>query len=198
MEHLATNKGFTGEIVKTVSGSDLIPRVAKLLGRSVYETPIGYKYIGDRMLNAEVMIGGEESGGIGYGTHIPERDALLSALYVLEAVVQSGKDLSEIYRELEEKTGFHANYDRIDFPLPNMEVRGKLLARLAEETPQKIAGKSVKDCLTVDGYKFRLEDDSWLLIRFSGTEPVLRLYCQADNMIEVRKTLEWARDWASS
>lgn len=198
IQHLAQSKGFTGEIVKTVSGSDLIPKVAKLFDRSVYETPIGYKYIADRMLNAEVMIGGEESGGIGYGTHIPERDALLSALYVLEAVVQSGKDLSTIYGELEEKTGFHANYDRIDLPLASMEVRAKLLKRLTEEAPQKIAGKLVTDCLTVDGYKFRLEDGSWLLIRFSGTEPVLRLYCQADNMVEVRKTLEWARDWANS
>ncbi len=198
IQHLVQNKGFTGEIVKTVSGSDLIPKIAKLFNLSVYETPIGYKYIADRMLNAEVMIGGEESGGIGYGTHIPERDALLSALYVLEAVVQSGKDLSEIYGELEQKTEFHANYDRIDLPLASMEVRGKLLERLANEAPQIVAGKAVKDCLTVDGYKFRLEDESWLLIRFSGTEPVLRLYCQADNMIEVRKTLEWARDWANS
>ncbi len=198
IQHLAQNKGFTGEIVKTVSGSDLIPRVAELYGRSVYETPIGYKYIGDRMLNAEVMIGGEESGGIGYGTHIPERDALLSALYVLEAVVQSGKDLSQIYSELEDKTGFTAKYDRIDLPLASMEVRAKLLDRLANDTPQTVAGKSVKDCLSIDGYKFRLEDDSWLLIRFSGTEPVLRLYCQAATMPEVHKTLEWARDWANS
>ena len=198
IQHLAQNKGFTGEIVKTVSGSDLIPRLAKLYDRSVYETPIGYKYIADRMLNAEVMIGGEESGGIGYGTHIPERDALLSALYVLEAVVQSGKDLSDIYAELQEKTGFTATYDRIDLPLASMEVRAKLLERLANETPQEVAGKSVKDCLSIDGYKFRLEDESWLLIRFSGTEPVLRLYCQADTMPEVHKTLEWAKDWANS
>ncbi|HHP7232642.1 MAG TPA: phosphoglucomutase/phosphomannomutase family protein, partial [Xenococcaceae cyanobacterium] len=169
IQHLAQNKGFTGEIVKTVSGSDLIPLVAQLYNRSVYETPIGYKYIGDRMLNAEVMIGGEESGGIGYGTHIPERDALLSALYVLEAVVQSGKDLSAIYQELQEKTQFTATYDRIDLPLANMEVRAKLLERLANETPPEIAGKKVTDCLSIDGYKFRLEDDSWLLIRFSGT-----------------------------
>ncbi len=198
IQHLAQNKGFTGEIVKTVSGSDLIPRLAKLYDRSVYETPIGYKYIADRMLNAEVMIGGEESGGIGYGTHIPERDALLSALYVLEAVVQSGKDLSDIYAELQEKTGFTATYDRIDLPLASMEVRAKLLERLANETPQEVAGKSVKDYLSIDGYKFRLEDESWLLIRFSGTEPVLRLYCQADTMPEVHKTLEWAKNWANS
>ena len=198
IQHLAENKGFTGEIVKTVSGSDLIPRIAKLYEREVYQTPIGYKYIGDRMLNAEVMIGGEESGGIGYGTHIPERDALLSALYILEAVVEYGKDLGAIYAQLEEKTGFSAQYDRIDLPLANMEVRAKLLDRLSQDAPTEIAGKSVKDCLDIDGYKFRLEDDSWLLIRFSGTEPVLRLYCQADNMTEVRKTLEWARDWANS
>ena len=198
IQHLAQSKGFTGEIVKTVSGSDIIPRIAKLYDRDVYETPIGYKYIGDRMLNAEVMIGGEESGGIGYGTHIPERDALLSALYVLEAVVESGKDLGAIYAELEETTGFSAQYDRIDLPLPSMDVRAKLLDRLTQDTPTEVAGKKVKDCLSIDGYKFRLEDDSWLLIRFSGTEPVLRLYCQASTMAEVGKTLEWARDWANS
>jgi phosphomannomutase len=198
IEHLAERKGFTGEIVKTVSGSDLIPRLAQSYGRSVYETPIGYKYIGDRMLQAEVMIGGEESGGIGYGTHIPERDALLSALYVLEAVVQSGEELGTIYQRLQEKTDFTAHYDRIDLPLANMEVRAKLLARLQNQTPQEVAGMPVIDCLDVDGYKFRMDGNTWLLIRFSGTEPVLRLYCQATTMAEVKKVLEWARDWANS
>jgi phosphomannomutase len=198
IEHLSQKKGFTGEIVKTVSGSDLIPRLAKLYNLSVYETPIGYKYIADRMLSAEVLIGGEESGGIGYGTHIPERDALLSALYVLEAVVESGQDLSEIYKQLAEKTDFIATYDRIDLPLASMEVRAKLLEKLQNEPLKEVAGKSVVHCLDVDGYKLRLEDDSWLLIRFSGTEPVLRLYCQAPTMVEVKKTLEWARDWANS
>ena len=198
IEHLAERKGFEGEIVKTVSGSDLIPRLAESYGRKVYETPIGYKYIGDRMLQAEVMIGGEESGGIGYGTHIPERDALLSALYVLEAVVESGEDLGTIYKRLQQKTDFTAHYDRIDMPLANMEVRAKLLDRLKNETPQEVAGMPVIDCLDIDGYKFRMSDMTWLLIRFSGTEPVLRLYCQAPTMPEVQKVLEWARDWANS
>ena len=198
IEHLAEHKGFKGEIVKTVSGSDLIPRLAEAYGRSVYETPIGYKYIGDRMLQAEVMIGGEESGGIGYGTHIPERDALLSALYVLEAVVESGEDLGAIYKRLQQKTNFTANYDRIDLPLANMDVRGKLLERLKNETPTEVAGMPVQDCLDIDGYKFRMSEMTWLLIRFSGTEPVLRLYCQAPTMPEVKKVLEWARDWANS
>ena len=160
IEHLAERKGFKGEIVKTVSGSDLIPRLAKSYGRSVYETPIGYKYIGDRMMQAEVMIGGEESGGIGYGTHIPERDALLSALYVLEAVMESGEELGTIYRRLQQKTDFTAHYDRIDLPLPNMEVRAKLLERLKTETPQEVAGMPVIDCLDVDGYKFRMSNST--------------------------------------
>ena len=198
IEHLAERKGFTGEIVKTVSGSDLIPRLAESYGRSVYQTPIGYKYIGDRMLQAEVMIGGEESGGIGYGTHIPERDALLSALYVLEAVVESKEELGTIYKRLQQKTNFTAHYDRIDLPLANMDVRAKLLERLKNETPQTVAGMPVVDCLDVDGYKFRMDDNTWLLIRFSGTEPVLRLYCQAATMPEVQKILEWARNWANS
>lgn len=198
IEHLAQRKGFTGEIVKTVSGSDLIPRLAASYGRSVYETAIGYKYIADRMLNAEVMIGGEESGGIGYGTHIPERDALLSALYILEAVVESGEDLGSIYARLQQKTDFTAVYDRIDLPLASMDVRSKLLERLKNDTPREVAGMRVIDCLAVDGYKFRMNDLTWLLIRFSGTEPVLRLYCQAPTMPEVRQVLEWARDWANS
>lgn len=198
IDHLAKRKGFTGEIIKTVSGSDIIPRLADLYNLSIYETPIGYKYIADRMLNAEVLIGGEESGGIGYGTHIPERDALLSALYVLEAVVESGQDLGQYYRQLQEKTDFYNAYDRIDLPLANMEVRAKLLERLETEPLTEIAGQAVTNCDTTDGYKYRLTDGSWLLIRFSGTEPVLRLYCESLTMKQVYQTLNWAKHWANS
>ncbi|NCS04426.1 MAG: phosphoglucomutase/phosphomannomutase family protein [Microcystis aeruginosa G13-11] len=183
IEHLAGKKGMRGEIVKTVSGSDLIPKLASLYGLSVFETPIGYKYIADRMLTTPVLIGGEESGGVGYGTHIPERDALLSALYVLEAVVESGQDLSDLYAQLQDKTGFHSEYDRIDLPLANMEARDQLITALDREPLREIAGKQVTDCNTMDGYKFRLEDGSWLLIRFSGTEPVLRLYCESSTLL---------------
>lgn len=198
IDHLATRKGFTGEIVKTVSGSDLFPRLAHLYNLSVYETPIGYKYIADRMLNAEVLIGGEESGGVGYGTHIPERDALLSALYILEAVVESGEDLGQYYGKLQKKTDFFNVYDRIDLPLASMAVRAKLVERLQTESLTKIAGQTVTDCDTTDGYKFRLTDGSWLLIRFSGTEPVLRLYCESLTLKQVHQILNWAKEWASS
>ena len=196
IDHLTLRRGFSGEIVKTVSGSDLIPRVAALHNLSLFETPVGYKYIADRMLAADVLLGGEESGGIGYGSHIPERDALLSALYVLEAVVESGLDLSDYYRSLQEKTDFTSAYDRIDLPLASMEVRSRLLEQLQTQPLTEIAGKAVIDCQTIDGYKFRLADNSWLMIRFSGTEPVLRLYCEAPTLQQVHQTLAWAKNWA--
>ncbi|MCL1470485.1 hypothetical protein LAY57_07310 [Argonema antarcticum A004/B2] len=198
LEHLATRRGFSGEVVKTVSGSDLIPLVASLYNLSVFETAVGYKYIADRMLEAKVFLGGEESGGIGYGSHIPERDALLSALYLLEAVVQSGMDLSDIYHRLQSQTNFFSVYDRIDLPLASMDVRSRLLDRLKNRPLTEIAGQNVVDCNTIDGYKFRLADRSWLMIRFSGTEPVLRLYCEASNLEEVHQRLDWAKNWANS
>ncbi len=196
IDHLTLRRGFTGEIVKTVSGSDLMPLVAALHNLSVFETAVGYKYIADRMLAAKVLLGGEESGGIGYGSHIPERDALLSALYVLEAIVESGLDLGEYYRHLQKQTGFTSAYDRIDLPLASMEVRSRLLQQLQNQPLTEIAGKAVIDCQTIDGYKYRLADKSWLMIRFSGTEPVLRLYCEAPTIEQVHQTLAWAKQWA--
>ena len=198
ISHLAPQAGSGKEIVKTISGSDIIPKLAKSYGLPIVETAIGYKYIADRMLSANVLLGGEESGGIGYGSHIPERDALLSALYVLEAIVSSGQDLGERYAKLEDEVDFHSKYDRIDLPLASMEVRAKLVETLESDPLQEIAGQAVADCLTIDGYKFRLVDGSWLLIRFSGTEPVLRLYCEAATLDEVHQRLNWAKSWAEA
>jgi len=198
IQHLAVNRGYSGEVIKTISGSNLIPKVAALYDLPIYQTPIGYKYIADRMLEAQVLLGGEESGGIGYGHHIPERDALLSALYVLEAVVASGKDLSQLYGDLQAKANYRSTYDRIDLPLASMEIRGRLLKQLQTHPPTEIAGQPVTDCLSIDGYKFQLADQSWLLIRFSGTEPVLRLYSEALSAERVQQNLLWAKDWASA
>ncbi|MEB3338481.1 MAG: phosphoglucomutase/phosphomannomutase family protein [Leptolyngbyaceae bacterium] len=197
IEHLATRRGFQGELVKTISGSDLMPKVAALYNLPVFETAVGYKYIADRMLETQVLLGGEESGGIGYGHHIPERDALLSALYLLEAIAQSNMDLSALYERLQTQAGFFSAYDRIDLPLASMEVRARLLNQLQSQPLTTVAGKAVVDCLAIDGYKFRLEDGSWLIIRFSGTEPVLRLYCEAATLEQVHQTLAWAKEWAS-
>jgi phosphomannomutase len=198
IEHLATRRGFSGEIIKTVSGSDLFAKLAKHFNLPIFETEIGYKYIADRMQKTKVLIGGEESGGIGYGNHIPERDALLSALYVLEAVVESRQDLSTLYSQLQKKVGFFSSYDRIDLPLADMDVRNQLIEGLQNDLPKVIARQNVIDCSTIDGYKLRLADNRWLLIRFSGTEPVLRLYCEASDSAKVEETLEWAKNWANS
>ncbi|MFE4105553.1 phosphoglucomutase/phosphomannomutase family protein [Almyronema epifaneia] len=198
IDHLATRQGLKGEVIKTISGSNLIPAIAAMHNLPLHETAIGYKYIADRMQAQQALIGGEESGGVGYGHHIPERDALMSALYVLEAVVMSGLDLSDYYSQLQAATGYQSEYDRIDLPLASMDVRARLLNELQTNLPQTIAGKAVKDCLTIDGYKFTLEDDSWLLVRFSGTEPVLRLYSEASSLAEVHRHLTWAKEWAEA
>jgi phosphomannomutase len=97
---------------------------------------------------------------------------------------------------LQTQTNFISAYDRIDLPLASMDVRSRLLQQLQNQPLKEIAGKAVTDCLTIDGYKFRLADNSWLMIRFSGTEPVLRLYCEAATLQQVHQTLAWAKQWA--
>jgi phosphomannomutase len=197
IEHLATRRKLQGEIIKTVSGSDLIPKIADLFNVPLYETAIGYKYIAERMLTSQVLVGGEESGGVGYSNHIPERDALLSALYVLEAMVESGKDITELYDNLCHQVNFDSAYDRIDLTLANIEQKNQLQQRLESTPLTEIAGKKVTNCLAIDGYKYRLEDNSWLLIRFSGTEPLLRLYSEAPTLKIVQENLAWAKKWAN-
>ncbi len=197
IEHLAMRKKGSGEVVKTVSGSDLIPKVAQLFNLPVTETAIGYKYIAERMLNHKVLLGGEESGGVGYGHHIPERDALLSALYLLEAMVESGKDIGQLYDNLRQQVNFYSEYDRIDLPLESLEEKNRLQTRLTNNPLTEIAGKKVINLQTLDGYKYRLEDNSWLLFRFSGTEPLLRIYSEGGNKEVVEKNLHWAKQWAT-
>ncbi len=198
IDHLTQVHGYSGEVIKTISGSNLIPKIAALHGLTVHETAIGYKYIADRMLESHAMIGGEESGGVGYGHHIPERDALLSALYVLEAVVKSGIDLGDRYSKLQDIADYHSAYDRIDLPLASMAVRDQLLHELQTNCPTTVADQPVVTCLDIDGYKLSFEDGSWLLIRFSGTEPVLRLYSEAQTLEAVHQNLDWAKEWATA
>jgi phosphomannomutase len=198
LQHLHCERGLSGEAIKTVSTSNLVPKVAKLYGLPVYETPIGYKYIADRMLATQVLIGGEESGGIGYGHHIPERDALLSALYLLEAIASRNLDLGAQYHSLQQQTGYNFAYDRSDLHLANMSLRQKLIDSLEREPLQSIDGQRVVSIQTTDGYKLELADESWLLIRFSGTEPVLRLYCEAPTIEQVHSTLQAASHWVNT
>ena len=197
IEHLAERRGYRGEIVKTVSGSELFAKVAALYSLPVTETAIGFKYIADRMQATDVMIGGEESGGIGFTGHIPERDGMLSALYLLEAIAATEQDLSDIYALLQARTGYTSYYNRRDLHLKNKQKQYSLMESLDSNPPNSIEGRTVTQHLTKDGHKFGLDDGSWLMIRASGTEPVLRLYCEALSTKAVESLLDWAEEWAS-
>jgi phosphomannomutase len=196
IDHLARARQLPGAVVKTVSGSDLMQLVAEGLGRPVLEKPVGFKYIAAEMLAGEVLVGGEESGGVGFGMHLPERDAPFAALLLIEALVEGGVPLGERLDALQQAHGGAASYDRLDLRLPDMAARRRLEARLGEAPPDEVAGQAVLEVITTDGVKLRLGPSHWLMLRFSGTEPLLRLYCEAPSGERVAAVLAWARGYA--
>ena len=198
IDHLARARQLPGSVVKTVSGSDLMRLVAEDLGRDVLELPVGFKYIASEMLAGEVLIGGEESGGVGFGMHLPERDALFAALLVLEALVEGGQPLGARVSALQQRCGGDSHYDRVDLRLPDMATRHRLEQRLAQQPPEEVAGSVVQEVITTDGVKLRLGPSHWLMLRFSGTEPLLRLYCEAPSAERVTEVLRWAQALATS
>ena len=198
IDHLARAKNLPGSVVKTVSGSDLMRLVAEDLGREVLELAVGFKYIAAEMLAGEVLIGGEESGGVGFGMHLPERDALFAAMLVLEALVEGKQPLGERMQSIQERCGGEAHYDRLDLRLADMDSRRRLEALLADTPPQEVAGSPVLEVVTTDGVKLRLGPSHWLMLRFSGTEPLLRLYCEAPSRSRVDEVLSWARTFAAA
>ncbi|MEB3351449.1 MAG: phosphoglucomutase/phosphomannomutase family protein [Cyanobacteriota bacterium] len=198
IDHLARAKGLAGKVIKTVSGSDLMRLVAEGLGREVLELPVGFKYIASEMLAGEVLVGGEESGGVGFGMHLPERDALFAALLVLEALVEGGVPLGERIDALQQRCGGAAAYDRLDLRLSDMAARQRFEALLAEAPPAAVAGEAVQEVIRTDGVKLRLGASHWLMLRFSGTEPLLRLYCEAPTAERVAAVLAWARQLAEA
>ena len=198
IDHLARARQLPGTVIKTVSGSDLMALVAADLGRTVLEKPVGFKYIAAEMLAGEVLVGGEESGGVGFGMHLPERDAPFAALLLIEALVEGGVPLGQRLDALQARCGGAAHYDRLDLRLADMAARARLEARLAEAPPAEVAGEPVQQVITTDGVKLRLGPSHWLMLRFSGTEPLLRLYCEAPTSERVSAVLAWARQLAES
>jgi phosphomannomutase len=172
--------------------------VAEGLERQVLEKPVGFKYIAAEMLSGEVLVGGEESGGVGFGMHLPERDAPFAALLLIEALVEGGLPLGERIDALQQRCGGAAAYDRLDLRLPDMAARERLEAKLAAAPPSEVAGSPVLEVITTDGVKLRLGPSHWLMLRFSGTEPLLRLYCEAPSEARVAEVLGWARELAES
>jgi len=192
--HLARVRGMTGGVVRTFSQSILTKRIAEAHNLKLYDTPIGFKYIADLMLKDDILIGAEESGGIGVSGHIPERDGILNCLLLLEAVIASGKPPSEMVKAMHREFG-EFYFDRRDF---HCEVtRGQeLVAQLASRPPAQVAGHEVSGVETLDGTKLVFADESWLLLRQSGTEPVLRVYSEATSVGKVDELLTTGESWA--
>ena len=198
IDHLGRARNLPGTVVKTVSGSDLMRRIAEGQGRDVLELAVGFKYIASEMLTGQVLIGGEESGGVGFGMHLPERDALFAALLVLEALVEGGKPLGARLDTLQYQHGGASHYDRLDLRLADMEARRRLEVLLADSPPKEVAGTAVQKVITTDGIKLRMGESHWLMLRFSGTEPLLRLYCEAPDAERVGAVLAWAKQFAEA
>ncbi len=196
IDHLARARNLPGCVVKTVSGSDLMRLVAEDLEREVLELAVGFKYIAAEMLSSDVLIGGEESGGVGFGMHLPERDALFAALLVLESLVEGKQPLGARLQTIQDRCGGNSHYDRVDLRLADMASRQRLEALLNEAPPMIVANQAVQEVIRTDGVKLRIGDSHWLMLRFSGTEPLLRIYCEAPTQEEVKAALDWAQQLA--
>ncbi|MDW8395582.1 MAG: phosphoglucomutase/phosphomannomutase family protein [Anaerolineae bacterium] len=186
--YLLEIRGRRGAIVKTLSTTSMLEKLGQLYGVPVHETGVGFKYVAPKMLETNAMIGGEESGGFAFGGHVPERDGILANLFLLDFMVQTGKKPSQLVELLFSKVGAHY-YDRIDSPIDAAQ-REAIKAKLADAKPTHIAGLSVVGKNMTDGYKFMLADGGWLLIRMSGTEPLMRIYCETTREHLVRPILE--------
>jgi alpha-D-glucose phosphate-specific phosphoglucomutase len=177
LRHLVENKGLRGEVVKTVSTTFMIDTLAEAYDLKVHEPPVGFNHIADLMLKNDVLIGGEESGGISVRGHIPEGDGILMGLMLLEVMATAGVPLHEIVADLQARYG-PALYGRIDARLAKTVPKKDIVKMLVDNAPAHINGETVARVDTLDGVKFYLADHSWLLIRPSGTEPVLRIYAE--------------------
>jgi phosphomannomutase len=193
LKYLVEQRHWKGAVVKTVSTTRMVNRLAERYGLPCYETPVGFNHIADYMLGAEpVLIGGEESGGISILGHLPEGDGVLMGLLLLEVVAASGTPLDELVADLLADVG-PAAYARKDLRLARPVLKAEMVRRLTESAPAAIDGRPVASVQSLDGVKYILEDDSWLLIRPSGTEPVLRVYAEGRDEATVRALLGYGQ-----
>jgi len=185
-------RGERGAIIKTLTDTNMIDLLGKLFDVPVYETPVGFKYVAPLMIEKDALIGGEESGGYGFRGHVPERDGILAGLYFLDFMIKTGKTPAQLLVYLYSKVGPHY-YDRIDSHI-SPDDRQILLGRLTQSPISSVAGIEVAKLDTTDGFRYLLADDSWLLIRFSGTEPLIRIYAEGHSPDEVQKLLDSGRE----
>ena len=196
LRHLVEERGWNGSVVRTVSTTRMVDRLASRYGLPLVETPVGFNHIAGHMLKEDVLIGGEESGGISVKGHIPEGDGVLMGLLLLEIVAAADAPLHELAANLQADVG-PAHYARHDMPLRSPVAKEEMVARLTNDAPDTLAGEKVVEVLTLDGVKYMLADDSWLLIRPSGTEPVLRVYAEARSPEGVQSLLEFGEGVAA-
>ena len=181
-------RGERGPIVRTLSTTSMLDKLGKIYNVPVYQTGVGFKYVAPKMMETDALIGGEESGGYAFHGHVPERDGILAGLYVLDLMVRMGKSPSQLIDYLYDQVGAHY-YDRIDRRFPE-EKRDATRERIRNADPETVGGLQVTGLDTTDGFKFSLEDGGWLLIRFSGTEPVIRVYTETTKKDRVQPILE--------
>jgi phosphomannomutase len=182
-------RGERGPIVKTISTTSMLDRLGEMYDVPVHRTGVGFKYVAPKFLETDAMIGGEESGGYAFRGNVPERDGILGNLYFLDLMVRTGKTPRQLIEKLYEKLGASYYYDRIDLRFPE-EKRPQARARLDAAKPDTLAGQKVTNIVTVDGYKFEMGKDDWLLIRFSGTEPIIRIYTETTRKDLVQPLLD--------
>jgi phosphomannomutase len=195
VRYLVEKRGWRGMLVKTVSTTMMIDRLASRYGLPLRETPVGFNHIADLMLVEDVLMGGEESGGMSIKGHIPEGDGVLMGLLLLEIVADAGVPLHELVADLQRTVG-PTCYTRCDLRLAHPVLREDMVKCLVDKAPPSIAGQSLRQVDTNDGVKYRLADDSWLLIRPSGTEPVLRVYAEASDSAAVNSMIRVGRQLA--
>jgi len=197
LKHLVEKRGMTGSVVRTVSTTRMIDRLAKKYGLVLHETPVGFNHIADYMMKEDVLIGGEESGGISFKGHIPEGDGPLMGLLLVEMIAASGTTLYEMVESLQKEVG-PVFYERTDLRLKSPVAKDKMTDRLKNEAPQSIGGEKIIQVSALDGVKYIMADDSWLLIRPSGTEPVLRVYAEGRSDEMKNALLQYGHSIAAS
>lgn len=195
VRYLVERRGLSGATAKTISSTLMLNRMAKQYGLALHETPVGFDVIAELMINDDVLLGGEESGSISIKGHIPEGDGILMGLLLMEIVADAGVPLSELIADLQRKFG-PTCYKRDDLRLKTFVEKSEMVKKLVDGAPEAIAGETVVKVDSYDGVKYHLADDSWLLIRPSGTEPVLRLYAEASDGRAVEAMLVKGRELA--
>lgn len=183
--HLNQDRGWSGGLVKTICGSTMMDNIAKFLKIKLYETPVGFKYISNLMETEDIVAGGEEAGGMGVKNYIPERDGSMAGLLLIEMMVYRNKDMLKILNETEKQFGKYY-YVRQDFHLEKRVEPEK------ENLPKELLGKKVVDIKDYDGIKLICEDDSWLMFRGSGTEPIMRTYAEGRTLTQAKQLLTLA------